>query len=106
MKLIVAIINNDDANAVTSNLTKAGYSATRLNTSGGFLRAGNSTLFIGTEDEKVDEIIAIIKETCSSRTQTITAPSFGINAGVNMPMEVVVGGATIFVLDVEQFYKI
>ena len=59
MKLIVAIINNDDANAVMSNLTKAGYSATRLNTSGGFLRAGNITLLIGVEKSKVDEVINI-----------------------------------------------
>ena len=53
MKLIVAIINNDDANAVMSNLTKNGYQATKLSTSGGFLRAGNITLLIGVEDKRL-----------------------------------------------------
>lgn len=106
MKLIMVIVNSEDSNRLVDRLAKNKIRVTKLASTGGFLRAGNSTLFIGTEDDKVDEIIAIIKETCSSRTQTITAPSFGINAGVNMPMEVVVGGATIFVVDVDRYEKI
>ena len=106
MKLIMVIVNSEDSNRLVDKLAKNKVRVTKLASTGGFLRAGNSTLFIGTEDEKVDEIIAIIKETCSSRTQTVTAPSFGINAGINMPMEVVVGGATIFVVDVDRYEKI
>ena len=60
MKLIVAIINNDDCPSVLSELTHQGYGATKLSTSGGFLRAGNSTLLIGTEDDKVDAVISVI----------------------------------------------
>ena len=108
MKLIVAIINNDDANAVMSNLTKNGYQATKLSTSGGFLRAGNITLLFGVEKNKVDEVINLIGE-CSSQRKKITPVNntyIGDSMLSSMPIEVTVGGATIFVLDVEQFYKI
>ena len=108
MKLVVAIINNDDANAVMSNLTKNGYQATNLSTSGGFLRAGNITLLIGVEKNKVDEVINLIGE-CSSQRKKITPVNntyIGDSMLSSMPIEVTVGGATIFVLDVEQFYKI
>ncbi len=108
MKLVVAIINNDDANEVMSNLTKAGYSATKLSTSGGFLRAGNITLLIGVEKAKVDEVINIIGEYSSQRKKItpINSTYMGESMLASMPVEVTVGGATIFVLDVEQFYKI
>ena len=105
MKLIVAIINNDDANTVMSNLTKAGYSAT---TSGGFLRSGNITLLIGVEKNKVDDVINIIGEYSSQRKKItpVNTTYIGESMLSSMPVEVTVGGATIFVLDVEQFYKI
>ena len=56
MKLILAVIPNDDSTIATSALTKAGYFVTKLSTTGGFLMVGNTTLLIGTEDEKIDEI--------------------------------------------------
>ncbi len=108
MKLIVAIINSDDANKVMSNLTKEGYSATKLNTSGGFLRAGNVTLLIGVEKAKVDDVVNIIGKFSSQRKKItpVNATYIGESMLSSMPVEVTVGGATIFVLDVEQFYKI
>lgn len=108
MKLIVAIINNDDAHTVMSNLTKEGYSATKLTTSGGFLRAGNITLLIGVEKNKVDDVINIIGEYSSQRKKItpVNTTYIGESMLSSMPVEVTVGGATIFVLDVEQFYKI
>lgn len=108
MKLIVAIINNDDANAVMSNLTKAGYSATRLSTSGGFLRVGNVTLLIGVEKANVDDVINIIGEYSSQRKKItpVNTTYIGESMLSSMPVEITVGGATIFVIDVEQFYKI
>ena len=108
MKLIVAIINSDDVNAVMSNLTKEGYSATKLNTSGGFLRAGNITLLIGVEAKKVDDVVNIIGEHSSQRKKIrpVNSTYIGETMLTSMPVEVTVGGATIFVLDVEQFYKI
>ncbi len=108
MKLIVAIINNDDSSAVMTHLTKAGYSVTKLSTSGGFLRAGNVTLLAGTEDKKVDDVINIIGEHSSQRKKItpVNTTYIGESMLSSMPIEVTVGGATIFVLDVEQFYKI
>ena len=62
MKLIIAIINHDDVGTVTQNLSKKGFSSTRLSTTGGFLMAGNVTLLIGVEDEKVQAVMDIIRE--------------------------------------------
>ena len=103
MKLIIAIVNHDDANAVTRALTQAGFSSTKLSTTGGFLMAGNATILIGVEDEKVQQVIDVIHEHSFSRKQmipTTTEMSYGYYP--SMPVEVTVGGATVFVVDVER----
>ncbi len=106
MKLIIAIINNDDCPAVLSELTRDGFSVTKLSTSGGFLRAGNSTLLIGVEEDKLNSALEIIRRFSSQRSQMIQAsPSYPGEFFVTMPVEVKVGGATIFVVDVDQFIK-
>lgn len=107
MKMILAVIDKDDAHDVVSNLSKEGFSITRLSTTGGFLRAGNVTILVGVDDEKTQSAISIIKEYSRSRTQQIPAV-IGNEASYvsSMPIEVSVGGATIFVLNVEQFEKI
>lgn len=106
MKLIIAIINHDDAGAVIKELTKAGFSSTRLSTTGGFLMAGNVTILVGVDEEKVQAAINIIREQSHSRKQMIPAAS-ELNYGYypNVPVEVMVGGATIFVVDVERFER-
>ena len=110
MKLILAIVSNDDSGAVSSALTRGGFSVTKLATTGGFLRKGNSTLMIGVEDDKVKQVIDIIKHECGERQKiTVNMPYVSGPAMVNystMPMTVEVGGATIFVVDVEHFEKI
>ena len=107
MKLIVAIINNDDCPSVLSELTHKGYGATRLSASGGCLKSGNSTLLIGTEDENVDNVIDIISEFSRKRTQMVSSsPSFMSEGFISRAVEVTVGGATVFVVDVEKFIKL
>lgn len=107
MKLVIAIVNNDDCSTVLSEITHAGFSATKLSTSGGFLRAGNATLLIGVDEEKLDSLLEIIGKFCSKRKQIVqTQPSFNADFFVSVPVEVSVGGATVFVLDVEQFHKL
>ncbi|NLK22063.1 MAG: hypothetical protein GX308_08290 [Epulopiscium sp.] len=109
MKLVTAIIHDDDAHGVMDELSKKGFGATKLASTGGFLKSGNTTLFIGIEDEKVQEVMNIIEEKCKSRRQVTTAnlPPTNITEGyIPYPIEVTVGGATIFVLDVEKFKKI
>lgn len=107
MKLIIAIINHDDATGVTQSLTKAGFSSTRLATTGGFLRAGNVTILVGVDEEKVDQAIEVIKGRAHARRQMIPTgaeQSYGYYPA--MPVEVTVGGATIFVVDIERFERV
>ncbi|MCL2508330.1 MAG: cyclic-di-AMP receptor [Oscillospiraceae bacterium] len=107
MKLVIAIINNDDCPAVLSELTREGFSATKLSTSGGFLRAGNSTLLIGVEEEKLDSLIDVMRRFSQSRKQMIQAsPVYQGEFLMSMPVEVNVGGATVFVVDVDKFFKL
>lgn len=107
MKLILAIMSNDDSPAVSSALTKENYQVTRLATTGGFLRVGNTTLIIGTEDDRVERAIEVIGEYSRRRTEVVpSTASYDIGRYASFPMEVQVGGATIFVVDVEQFVKL
>ena len=108
MKLILAIVNNDDSAKASSALTDAGFAVTRLSTTGGFLMVGNTTLLIGTEDELAPKVIEILKKYCTTRKH-IPSPTASFGLGVNhmsLPDEVTVGGATIFVLDVGHMEKI
>ena len=108
MKLIFAIVNNDDSTVASSALTDAGYSVTRLSTTGGFLMVGNTTLLIGTDDDKCNDAIEILRHHCTTRKRmNSSTASFG--AGLknhSLPEEITVGGATIFVVDVEKFLKV
>ncbi len=106
MKMVLGILNNDDAPAAMQALTKAGFFITKLSTTGGFLRAGNVTILVGVEDEKVQAVIDIIHEHAHSRSQLMpTTSEAGVGFFPTMPVQVRVGGATIFVLDVDQFHK-
>lgn len=106
MKLIFAIVNNDDSSSVATNLTAAGFSVTKLATTGGFLKAGNTTFIVGTDNEKVDDVLAIIKEHSRKRTQVMpVTQTFTPGLFSSVPVEVKVGGATVFVLNVERFEK-
>ena len=67
MKLILAIIQDEDAHEVISALNDAKFQVTRLNTKGGFLRAGNTTLMTGVPAEKVEEALTIIEENSKAR---------------------------------------
>ena len=107
MKLIYAIVSNDDSSAVSSALTKVGFFATKLSSTGGFLMAGNMTLLIGTEDDKVDECLSLIASCAKQRKEVVpSTASYGIGVTTAYPLEVTVGGATVFVTNVERFEKL
>jgi uncharacterized protein YaaQ len=107
MKLIYAIVNNDDSHSVSSALMQNGFSVTKLASTGGFLMAGNTTFLICIDDEKVDEAISIIREHSKKRKQYVSSTaSYGMGAFNSFPVEVSVGGATIFVTDIERFEKV
>lgn len=131
MKLIFAVIHDEDGQKVIRELNVKGFSVTKLCSTGGFLKSGNTTLLVGTERDKVDTVINIIKKNSKSRKQTFNSyiPVNGMNGILNpyshedesyntpidsneaeslytsYPTDVIVGGATIFVLDVERYEK-
>lgn len=109
MKLIVAIVQDEDASRLINEMMTEGYRVTKLATTGGFLRAGNTTLLVGVEDDMLEKAMGLIEKVCKSRRQVAATPT-PITGTTGMyvpfPVEVTVGGATIFVLDVEQFRKI
>ena len=111
MKLVLAIVQDDDAIDIIEELTDKYYRVTKLATTGGFLKSGNTTLMIGVEEKEVKNLINVIEDVCKRRKEmvpTSTPNTIGTNSGmyVPYPIEVEVGGATIFVLDVDQFYKV
>ena len=110
MKLIITIVQDEDASRLVSSLMEAGFGATKLATTGGFLRAGNTTLMIGVEDKRLEEGLSVIEKVCKSRKQMSAAhtPMSAINgtAYTAFPVEVTVGGATVFVLTVDRFEKL
>lgn len=103
--LIFAVVHSDDAPVLLEALTRHGHRATRINTAGGFLKESNATILLGVQDERVDEILALIQSNCQTRTQYINPLPPVMEPGefyMPYPVEVQIGGATVFVLEVEQ----
>ncbi len=108
MKLVISIVHRDDAEGLLSALMEKGYRATKISTTGGFLREGNATILVGVEEDRVPDVLDIIKCNCHTRTQYVT-PLPPVNAPgevyIPMPIEVQVGGATVFILEVWRFLR-
>lgn len=108
MKLLIAIVQDKDANRLSNQFIDHNLRATRLSTTGGFLKSGNTTFMIGLDDDKVDEALAVIKTTSHTRQQFMTPPvnlDAQLDNTSSYPVEVQVGGATVFVLPVDQFHQ-
>jgi uncharacterized protein YaaQ len=106
MKLVVAVVQDKDSNRLSNALVKSGFRATKLASTGGFLRAGNTTFMIGIEDERISEVLQVIKDNCKIREQVVTpvSPMGGTtDSYIPFPVEVQVGGAAVFVMPVERF---
>lgn len=106
MKLVMSIVHSDDAGRLVSALTAAGFRATTISTTGGFLRQGNATVFVGTDDDKVDRVLELIRENCRTRRQFINPLPPVMEPGemyLPTPVDVQLGGATVFVMDVARF---
>jgi uncharacterized protein YaaQ len=109
VKLVVAIVHNEDAGALVDALLEREYRATRLHSSGGFLKQSNATIMLGVEDEQVEAVMAIVRENCTSRTQVVNPMPPIMEPGeffMPYPLEVEVGGATVLVLPVERFERL
>ncbi|WP_042353298.1 cyclic-di-AMP receptor [Bacillus massiliigorillae] len=108
MKMIIAVVQDKDSHKLSTALVEHNFRVTKLATTGGFLKSGNTTFMIGTEEIRVNKCLQIIEENCQSREQLVAPISpMGGNADsyVPYPVDVKVGGATVFVLPVEQFHQ-
>ena len=110
MKLIAAIMQDVDAPGVLDALMAKEYRATKISSTGGFLVRGNTTILVGIQDEQVDTVLGILREHCEARSEFVSpvVPLSEAAAARHWmrPLEVEVGGATVFVLDVEQFVQV
>jgi uncharacterized protein YaaQ len=107
--MMVAVVQGEDAPQTVQALSAAGISVTKLASSGGFLQQGNSTLIIGVDDDRVDSALAVIRENCRERSRYMTPMPPMVEPGeffMPYPVEVQVGGATVFVVDVLRFEKL
>lgn len=107
MKLVIAIIQDDDVAKVMETFGEHSIQATKLSTKGAFLRLGNTTIMTGVAEETVPLVLELLEQNCKSRNQfaSLPMPCGSIHGFMPKPIEVTVGGATVFVLDVEQFIK-
>ena len=93
MKLIIAVVQNRDADVVVDALVAAEYRATRFASTGGFLRRGNTTIMIGVQDQQVDHVLDIIRDEAQARADS--------DSDVQGQ-----AAATIFVLDLEEYHRL
>lgn len=108
MKLVVAIVQDYDCDRMLQAVSGAGLGATRIASTGGFLRTGNTTVFLGVEDNRVGECLDLIRGSCQARVErppeelVLDLMEWG-SAGVS---EVTIGGAVVFVMRVGQFIRL
>ncbi len=107
MKLIVSIVQDVDSDNLVEEITKVGFRVTKISSTGGFLKSGNSTLLSGVKDEDVESYLNIIRNNCKTREVTKTIQTINIpgQAMIPTPIQVKVGGASAFVINVEKFKK-
>ena len=108
MKLLLVVVQDADVNILMDDLVQNNFGVTKLSSTGGFLKSGNTTIFTGVEDERLDEIFKIIEANCKRRRTTTAIINPGMQAAMfqTLPVEIEVGGATVFVLNVDQFIKL
>ncbi len=108
MKLIIAIVQDEDVHMLMDDLMENEFRVTKLASTGGFLKAGNTTLLLGVEEEKIDRVLELIETNCSSRRTTTTLLNVSMpgDAYVPLPMEVQIGGATVFIMDIEDYIRV
>jgi len=109
VRLVVAVVSHEDAGALTDALLEKEYRATRLHSSGGFLKQSNATIIVCVDYSAVDEVMEIVAANCKSRTQIVNPMPPIMEPGeffMPYPLEVEVGGATVFVLPVERYERL
>ncbi len=98
--MVVAIVHHDDGGGMVDALLKTGYRATRLQSSGGFLKKSNATILVGVDDDAVDDVISVIRANSKSRTQAVDPGSSGKARKVDLR------AAIVFVVPIERFERV
>ena len=108
MKLILAVIQNEDEDALTEAMEMEGMSVTRIGSSGGFLRASNVTLMLAVENQQIERVLALLGKHCKRRTKHLHPwmPSMEARERFLGAIPVEVGGAAVFILSLEHMEKI
>ena len=108
MKLLICIVQDGDAANLMEELLDHSFRVTELSTTGGFLKRGNTTLLMGVEDDEIPTALVIIEQNCSRRKTITPMMSTQIDPGLypSIPVEVEVGGATVFQLDIDQMFRL
>ena len=108
LKLVIIIASDSDADRLMKRLIEQGLPATKIGSTGGFLHRGSATILSGVEGSEVDQVLAMVRAECHARTEFVPVqmlPFFGEGTTLVEPVEVRVGGAIVFVLNVECFEK-
>ena len=109
MRLVIVIVQDVDASSLSDSLTSEKFGVTRINTAGGFLREGNASFLIGVEEKRLGALMGIIRRCCVTRTQYVNPLPPIMEPGeflMPYPVEVQVGGAIVFVLNVDRYEKL
>ncbi|MDI9502810.1 MAG: hypothetical protein GX291_06755 [Tissierellia bacterium] len=108
MKMLIAIVQDQDSHILMDELSERDFRMTKLASTGGFLKAGNTTILMGIDEARIPEALSIIENNCKSRDMTTSLMSVTMpgDAYIPYPVELKVGGATVFILDVESFVRI
>lgn len=106
--MVVAIVQDQDSHILIDELTERDFRITKLASTGGFLKSGNTTLLMGIDEARIPEAMQIIENNCKTRDMTTSLMSVTMpgDSYVPYPVEVRIGGATVFVLDVDRFIRI
>ena len=108
MKLAVCVVHNRDKNRITDELVRGGFKFTIIGSTGGFLREGNTTYWIGIDEPELPALLKLFKDNSQSREQLVNVMPFESatpGAFIPNPVKVPVGGGVMFVIDVEQFHR-
>jgi uncharacterized protein YaaQ len=106
MKLVITVVEDSDVAFLMESLVKNGFRATKLASTGGFLLQGNTTLLIGVQDREVESVLQIIRSTCAPRKKIIPQIAPELPTAIGVPVEIEAGGAIVFVLNIDQFWRV
>ena len=108
MKMVMAVVRYQDSSALLDSMSGQGFTATIVNSRGGYLHEGNATIYCSVEDEDVQRLLDLVRETCQARTRFVTPLPPVMELGelhLPDPVEKQLGGASVFVWSIDEFHR-